>query len=372
LNEQNLLIYYCLALLIGSIEQMVRKQSAEIDPLLEPLLLPTRNEEIDRVLSQLIATHAEPVIKGIIRRKLHLNSRHGIEQADADDIRQEVIVQLLAALQQLREQPAAHPIGDLRGLTAVIAHRACSRWMRQRFPKRHALKNRLSYLFTRHRDFALWQGKNSRLVAGFATWQGQKDVATEEQLKHLSDDETLLARIRLIKSGKQTEWSGALTVILNRLGAPIEIDRLVDVLAGLLQIEDPPIESIDQIEDISRLEVSNGQPDAARQTEKRIFLQRLWEEVRQLPLNQRAALLLNLRDGEGRGCLALIPALGIATFRQVAEALEMNAETLAELCNGSPLEDAKIAELLQLTQRQVINARKSARQRLTRRLKGFI
>jgi len=37
-----------------------------------------------------------------------------------------------------------------------------------------------------------------------------------------------------------------------------------------------------------------------------------------------------------------------------------------------PLEDAKIAELLQLTRRQVINARKSARQRLTRRLKGFI
>jgi RNA polymerase sigma factor (sigma-70 family) len=348
---------------------MVGKRHAEIDPLLEPLLSPAGNEETDQFLSELIATHAEPVIKGIIRHKLHLNSHRGIEQADADDIHQEVVVQLLAALQQLRQQPAAHPIGDLRGLTAVIAHRACSRWMRRRFPERHALKNRLSYLLTRHRGFALWKSENSRLMAGFAMWQNRMDAATEEQLERLSDDEALLARIRLLNSGKPANWSGALTAIFDRLGAPIEIDRLVGVLGAALQIEDRPIESIDQMPEAAELEASGG-PE--RQTEKRIFLQRLWEEVRQLPLNQRAALLLNLRDHEGRGCLALLPALGIATFHQVAETLEMRAEELAELCNGMPLADKQIAELLQLTRRQVINARKSARQRLSRRLKGFI
>jgi len=346
---------------------MVRNQSSEIDPLLEPLLLLTRDEEIDQYLSQLIAIHAEPVIKGIVRHKLHLNSHHGIEQADADDIHQEVVVQLLTALRRLRQQPAAHPIGDLRGLTAVIAHRACAQWMRRRFPARHALKNRLTYLFTRHPGFAIWHAANGRLMAGFAMWQGRKDAATEDQLEHLSDDETLLARIWLLKSGRKADWGGALTAIFDRLGAPTEVDKLVGVLSGLLQVEDRPIESIDQIHATAELQVSTGQPDAARQTERRIFLQRLWEEVSQLPLNQRAALLLNLRDSEGRGCLALLPALGIATFRQMAETLEIGAEKLAELCNGLPLEDAKIAELLQLTPRQVINARKSARQRLTMR-----
>jgi RNA polymerase sigma factor (sigma-70 family) len=350
---------------------MVGKQSPEIDPLLEPLLSPTGDEETDQFLSQLIATHAEPVIKGIIRHKLHLNSHRGIERADADDIHQEVVVQLLAALRQLRERPAAHPIGDLRGLTAVIAHRACSRWMRRRFPGRHALKNRLSYLLTHHRGFALWQGENRRQMAGLATWQ-EREAATEKQLKQLSDDEALLASIRLLISGKQVEWSSALTAIFTRLGAPVEIDRLVGVVGAVLQIEDRPIESIDEIQEVSELGASSGQTDVARRTEKRIFLQRLWEEVVQLPVNQRAALLLNLRDDEGRGCLALLPALGIATFREVAETLGMKAEELAELCNGMPLEDAKIAELLGLTRRQVINARKSARERLTRRLKGFI
>ena len=351
---------------------MVRNQSSEIDPLLEPLLLTTRDEEIDQCLSQLIAIHAGPVINGIVRHKLHLHSHHGIEPADAEDIHQEVVVQLLAALRQLRQQPAAHPIGNLRGLTAVIAHRACSRWMRRRFPARHALKNRLSYLFTHHPGFALWPDAQGTLMAGLAKWRGRKEITTEDRLKHLTEDETLLAGIWSLKAGKQADWSGALTAIFNFLGAPVEVDRLVGALSGLLQAEDQPLKSIDQMQDAAALQLSTGQSDPAQQLERRIFLERLWEEVRQLPLHQRAALLLNLRDHEGRGCLALLPALGIATFRELAETLEIEAERLAALCQGGPLEDAKIAEMLELTPRQVINARKSARQRLTRRLKGFI
>jgi hypothetical protein len=351
---------------------MVRKQSATIDPLLEPLLSPIGDEEIDQFLSQLIVRHADPVIKGIISYKLHLNSQNGIGQPDAFDIHQEVIVQLLAAFRQLRQQPAAHPISDLRGLAAVITHRTCSRWMRQQFPERHAFKNRIHYLLVRQRNFAVWQSENKRLTSGLAVWQGRKDVVNEKQLKELSDDEALLARIRLLKFSRQADWSGTFAAIFNRLGGPIELDRLVSYLAALLQIEDRPIESIDQLDASFEPEDVSREHDAGWQLEKRSFLQRLWEEVQLLPLNQRVALLLNLKDPEGEGCLPLFPALGIATVRQIAEALEMRAEKLAEMWNGLPLEDAKIAELLQLTRQQIINARKSARERLTRRLKGFI
>ncbi len=243
--------------LIGSTGAMVRNQSSEIDPLLEPLLLTTRDEEIDQCLSQLIAIHAGPVIKGIVRHKLHLNSHRGIEPADAEDIHQEVVVQLLAALRRLRQQPAAHPIGNLRGLTAVIAHRACSRWMRRRFPARHALKNRLSYLFTHYPGFALWQDEHGKLLAGLARWRGRTAAATEDQLKHLTDDETLLAGIWSLQAGKQADWSGALTAIFNFLGAPVEVDRLAGVLSGLLQAEDQPIESIDQIQAAAELGYGN-------------------------------------------------------------------------------------------------------------------
>jgi len=345
---------------------------AKIDTLLEPLLLEASDEQADELLLRLITLHAEPVTKGIIRYKLHLNSHRADGRADADDIYQEVLVQLLAELQQLRQQPDEHPITDVRGMAAVIAHRTCSRWMRRQFPERHALKNRLQYLLTRQRGFALWQDEDRKFVAGFAVWQGQKKALAAARLGHLSEDEGLLAHIRMLKSGRQQELGDALAAIFNHLGAPVEFDELVSALAALLGIRDQPLESLGENEDAVAFRFASAEPDPAWQVEKRIFLQRLWEELQLLPLNQRAALLLNLKDAEGHGCIALFSITGIATLRQLADALEMSADRLAELWNELPLEDASIAELLGLTRQQVINARKSGRERLTRRLKGFI
>ncbi|HEY7913005.1 MAG TPA: hypothetical protein VIG62_13925 [Blastocatellia bacterium] len=349
---------------------MVKKSSAKIDILLEPLLLEASDERADELLSRLITLHAEPVIRGIIRYKLHLSSHQADGRAEADDIYQDVLVQLLAQLRQLRKNPDEHPITDLRGMVAVIAHRTCSRWMRRQFPERHALKNRLQYLLTRQRGLALWQDEERRLVAGFAMWQGQKKTAP--RLGPLPDDEELQAHLRMLKSGNQQGLGAALAAIFNHVGSPVEFDELVSALAELTGIRDQPIESIDENEEAVAFRATGGESDPAWQVEKRFFLQRLWEELQQLPPNQRAALLLNLKDADGQGCIALFPATGVATLRQLSEALEMSAEGFAQLWNELPLEDARIAELLGLTRQQVINARKSGRERLSRRLKGFI
>jgi RNA polymerase sigma factor (sigma-70 family) len=349
---------------------MEKKSSPKIDTLLEPLLLEASDERADELLSRLITLHAEPVVKGIIRYKLHLSTHQADGRAEADDIYQDVLVQLLGQLRQLRKHPDEHPITDLRGMAAVIAHRTCSRWMRRQFPERHALKNRLQYLLTRQRGLALWQDEDRRLVAGFAAWQGQKKAVA--RLGQLPDDEGLQGHLRMLKSGNHRELGAALAAIFNYVGSPIEFDELVSLLAELLGIRDQPIESIDEDEDAVAFQATGSESDPAWQVEKRFFLQRLWEELQQLPSNQRAALLLNLKDVDGRGCIALFPATGIATLRQLAGALEMSADRFAQLWNELPLEDARIAELLGLTRQQVINARKSGRERLTRRLKGFI
>jgi len=351
---------------------MVKKSSAKIDPLLEPLLLEARDEQSGDLIARLIADHAESVIKGIIRYKLHLAFHSADRRIEADDIYQEVVVQLLEELHQLRKHPDEHPITDLRGMAAVIAHRTCSRWMRRQFPERHAFKNRLQYILTRQSGFALWQDEDRIQVAGFAAWHGQKHAVTAERLGKLSDDEKMQVHIRILKGGRHQELSDALAAIFNHLGGPVEFDELVGILATLLQIRDRPVESIAEDKEAIAFQTAAGEPDPSWQVEKRIFLQRLWEELQQLPLNQRAALLLNLKDADGRGCIALFPATGIATLRQLANALEMTADKFAPLWNELPLEDARIAELLGLTRQQVINARKSGRERLTRRLKGFI
>jgi len=348
---------------------MSGEKLVKIDSLLEPLFQETSDQQAGELISGLISAHAEPVIKGIIRYKLHLGSHRTDQRTEAEDIYQEVLVQLLSGLRQLRENRDQHPIKDVRGMAAVIAHRTCSRWMRRQFPERHALKNRIHYLLTHQRGFALWQESDGKLVAGFACWQGQKNAVKTAELERLSGNDGPLA---LLQATEPQGLADALSTIFDTLGAPIEFDQLVGALAARLQIRDQPIESIDDGENAIASRASDGAPDPAWQVEKRIFLQRLWEELQQLPINQRAALLLNLKDEEGRGCIALFPVTGIATLRELAHALEMSTERFAELWNELPMEDARVAELLGLTRQQVINARKSGRERLTRRLKGFI
>ena len=346
----------------------MKELPAKIDALLEPLLLEGDDGHADELLMQIINAHAEPVIKGVIRFKLRLSSYRATQRAEADDIYQEVILQLLALLQKFRKLPHAHPIADLRGMAAVIAHRTCARWMRRQFPERHALKNRLHYLVTRQRSFALWQNAAGQLVTGFAVWEQQQPNETQRTL----DLETLPNHIRGSKTGKPQELADTIAAIFKHVGHPIEFDELVTLVASLLGVSDQPIESLTEDEDAIALVPDVSEPDPAWRIEKRMFLQRLWEEVELLPRNQRAALLLNLKETSGFGCITLFPATGIATLRQLAAAVEMTAERLAELWNDLPLEDTKIAELLGLTRQQVINARKSGRERLTRRLRGFI
>ena len=342
----------------------MQESPVKIDILLEPLLTATSDEHADEVLSQLIAGHAEPVIKGVIRFKLRFNSHHETQRAEADDLQQDVVLQLVSQLQRFRKLPATHPITDVRGMAAIIAHRTCARWMRRQFPERHALKNRLHYLLTRQRSFALWEDQNGKLLAGFAVWQQQKKTASGA--RNLADVENLPAQIR-----KPRELAETVAGIFNYVDGPIEFDELVGAVAVIQGISDQPLESLAEDEDTG-FEPSTPEPDPAWRVEKKMFLQRVWEELKQLPLNQRSALLLNLKDASGFGSITLFPATGIASIRQLAAALEMTAERLAELWNDLPIEDARIAELLGLTRQQVINARKSGRERLARRLKGFI
>lgn len=336
----------------------------KIDNLLEPLLLEINDEEANELLAQLIAVHADPVIKGVIRHKLHLSSSLATQRAEADDVHQDVLLQLLAQLQRFRKLPDQFPITDLRGMAAVIAHRTCSRWMRRQFPERHALKNRLHYLLTHQRGLALWQDQSGKALAGFAVWQREKRPPAKV-------GEKLPSQTQIRQSSTKQEFAATIVSILDQVGRPVEFDELVSTVANLLGVRDQAFESLPDDEDATASSPVSGEPDPAWQIEKKIFLQRLWEELRELPVNQRAALLLNLKDASGVGCITLFPATGVATLQQLASALEIRAENFAELWNELPLEDSKIAELLSLTRQQVINARKSGRERLARRLKGF-
>jgi len=124
----------------------------------------------------------------------------------------------------------------------------------------------------------------------------------------------------------------------------------------------------EDVDEISRL--TDPAPDAALAFERRSYLSRLWQEIRQLPPRQAAALILHLRDSRGRDAASLLPLTGTASLRDISRAVGLAPEKLAEIWNRLPLEDATIAGLLQVTRQQVINLRKSARERLARRMRA--
>ncbi len=350
---------------------MVKELSTQNDSLLAPWLQMVQtlgDAAAESTLALLIEVHIEPVIRSVIRFKLRFDSAARIDEAD---LAQEALAQWLAEMRKLSARPDEHSISDARGLAATITYRVCYRWLRQRSPHRHALRNRLQYVLTRQAGLALWTSggqKGSTLTAGFAAWRGRAQ-APPEKLRQLPGDERFLARAgQLITNRQEAKLNDLLAAIFDYVRGPVAFDELVSVTAALLQIKDEPPASTEEA--ISGAQLASPE-DVAWQVEKRIFLERLWEEVRELPRAQRAALLLNLREADGRGCLALFPATGVATLRQIAETLEIPAERFAELWPQLPLDDATIAGLLDLTRQQVINLRKSARERLARRLKGF-
>jgi DNA-directed RNA polymerase specialized sigma24 family protein len=163
-----------------------------------------------------------------------------------------------------------------------------------------------------------------------------------------------------------------LSELLGAVGQPIELDALVGVMAELWDVRDADA-LVDSDPQNAIEEAADPRPGAAAEAERRIYLERLWLEIRALPMRQRAALLLNLKDKRGCGVLSLLPLTGVATLRELAEALEMAAPDFAELWKELPLDDAAIAGRLGLARQQVINLRKSARERLARRMKkeGF-
>ncbi|HKS23697.1 MAG TPA: sigma-70 family RNA polymerase sigma factor [Thermoanaerobaculia bacterium] len=118
---------------------------------------------------------------------------------------------------------------------------------------------------------------------------------------------------------------------------------------------------------------ANDLPDTAPtplvRLEQRADVRQLWREIQLLRPHQRAALLLNLRGDDGRNMVGLFVLIGIASIEDVAEALAMPIEELASLWNDLPLDDLGIAARLGLTRQQVINLRRSARDRLERRMR---
>jgi hypothetical protein len=343
----------------------------QVDPLLSPYLHATDEYDLQRLAEQLISVHARPIIRGIIKYKLLASLDHGtsnVDSQEAEDVYSDVVLELLAWLRKFKACPEDNGVKNFCGFVAVLAYRACATYMRKKHPQRLKLKNRIYYALTHNSQLALWKNNEDEWVCGLSAWRNCELVCTNSRLDLAGRDPRAFEQATLPSGGdiRQLPPVDLLTAIFNWVQTPVRLDDVVRTLAELLDIRD-------QSEDAGLGHTGDGatapKADLTTEIEQRTYLERIWVEIVQLPLRQRNALLLNLTDSVGNRVIALLPVIGIASFQEIAEALGMTAEQLGELWNNLPLDDATIAIHLGVTRQQVINLRKSARERLLRRMK---
>jgi DNA-directed RNA polymerase specialized sigma24 family protein len=327
----------------------------DADPVLLPLLRAMDDESARRCLGELLEREASPLAWDVIRGHLR-----GPAKADLDDVHAGVLLRLAAHLRALRARSASEePIRAFASYVAVIAHNACHAFLRERAPQRARLRSRTRYVLTRDRRLAFWEGPSRDWLCASAPRRGGAwDPASS---RHLAEASGRIAPIA---------FPDLVHALVADLPGPARFDDLVDALAAILGIsDDPPSAREDDGDAPPAREVADPAPSAEEALHQRTFLGRLWSEIRELPPRQRAALLLNLRDAEGRGMIGLFPITEIATVADLAQALDLSESRLREIWDTLPRDDEWIAGTLGVTRRQVINLRKCARERLARRLR---
>ena len=351
-----------------------RSEALSQNPDLTLYLAETTEAHADLLMAKLISQHARPISSSIIRSKLRVSlhptdmSQHNQE---ALEILSDVQLLLLSQLRTIKSRPHVGGITNFNSYVAATTYNACYRYLRLKYPMRSRLKNRIRYLLTHDEKFVFWQSSDRDWLCGLASWQNTPAMKT--QTYYFANQVDMGQQDRLaaaIAEGETTPGRKVLAEVLKWAGAPVELNLLVTKIAELYSIKDDVGETGSDEQNAQRLAQLPDQCDVSTELEQRQYLQQLWSEICQLPLRQRFALLLNLRDAKGRGVVGLLPLTGVAGIRQIAQVLEMDAERFAALWNLLPLADSIIGEHIGATSQQVVNLRKCARQRLARRMKS--
>lgn len=273
---------------------------------------------------------------------------------------------LIADLRAVQQHPDQKSILSFPDYVAHKTYSACADYFRERNPRRWRLKNLLRYQLKQHTRFALWKTESNRWYAGLSEWRGTTgDDNSLDALPSAGAVSEMFPQ-RHYQDVKPIEL---LTVIFETTAQAVEFERVVALAAEFWQVTDSPLESTDNLEREPEKEPINVTPGVDILLEQRLYLERLWREVCELPVLQRAALLLNLRDAQGGSAIFFIPCLGIASQKQMAQVLELPEQEFSALWPDLPLDDARIAQMFRVTRQQVINLRKTARERLARRMK---
>jgi hypothetical protein len=347
-----------------------KSANLQLDPLLAQFIAESDEEKAGAVLSRLISDHAEPVISRIIRWTLpeSLNRNEG---NDFEDLKNDVMLRLLEKVRSYRLGSSAPDFNSFQSYVAVITYNACYTFLRAKHPQRWRLKNRIRYALRHEPGLAIWEAQPRLWLCGLDRWQQNRpERCPPGKLRAFSSD-WLKQVSQPGRTKPQQSPVPLIRAVLSYTESPVELDELVDLVAGVWGIQDHAT----RVGPNSPCEcglLETLAADAARQDDlyaAKLSVRMLWSEIRALPQKQAMALLLGLKDSQGVDGISLLGNAGVASLRDISGALGVEAASLSKMWDEMPMDDSKIGDYLGVRAQQVANLRKSARKRLAFRMR---
>jgi hypothetical protein len=369
-------------------------------------LATTKRRWADDEYFRKVATIIDPIFKAVIRRKMGISLESlwasslsspddgqdrqltfgkartkDRKTLDAEEAYADSMWALFSKLKSMRDGNEDEAIRDLGGYAAKVAENAVHRIMRRNSPRRHWLKGAILDVLsgrTQAQGFTIWQDNGGSRFCGYTTWDGRKPRRTRRYSEWAkSDPEEWRNTFVRTHLANQDPQEIPLPLLISRVfdwfDGPLSTGDLVSAVTNLLQIEETATASPSAVSDggdtvFDALEsladpCATIEDDVLAGIENGETLRWLWNEIAELPLNQRKALLYALEPEELQAFKLVVPA------EQLAGLVGLSRRDLNTLISTMPLSDNLIARHVGATRRQVINMRQAARRRLDRKLR---
>src|SRR5262249_23340495 len=343
-----------------------------MDSTLLAFLQTTDANERERLLSKLILEQAAPSVKQVLRYRLRFYiGKDGNSPAnpDAEDLYHDVIAKLVKLLNEVHAQRKNASIKDFRQYATRVAVNACNDYLRSKYPSRTRLKDNVRDTLERHPDFDIWKSEQGETVCGFAAWRNEmKPCLFHERVRKVEDQPELIGQEMFAGIDRQKiPLSAAIAGVFEWVGCPIELESLINAIAVLQDIKERQFELLSDDSALLTTAASGSSYTYDEIFEERSALQKLWDEVCRMPVNQRETFIFSFSNSKGDDLLSLLFNAGVATPSQMAKELGLPLDRLMTIWKEMPMRNVDIADLLGVERQQVNKWRHRAMKQLEKR-----
>jgi hypothetical protein len=275
-----------------------------------------------------------------------------------ETVRQETAANLSRDLLARWERGALSEIETLRGFAGRIAANVRNEASRKENKQYRRMRDQLKAAVSGHPALVQWL-VDEEYVVGLDRQYGQAPTRNERgQMLAQRPAEAIGRAFLERRADTSSEGLGrSVHCLVEWAEGPLAMKTLLHAL----------LPESSQVEEIIVEPPTDG-PSPGEIAVGREVLLALWEEVCELPRAQRCALLLNLRDDREKGVIDLLLATVCPGVAGLAETLEMAEDDVNVLYDDLPVEDVRIAQILDVPATSVIGLRRAARARLQRRM----